>query len=188
MQSSTSPPPINPIEDLLKFIASFTCDYGELLVLLSTFFWSGHLILTDYSFKHFSLLASASITFLFQIMLIQYIVVTIGSIVMIVVIEETFIDFVILIQENISQFFWPLLLLSAVETIGMLLLAKGQNYAPPSHAAILLCLEGVFTTLGSFIFLPNETLHIYEWIGCVFILLGVIVATYYDEVENAHEE
>jgi drug/metabolite transporter (DMT)-like permease len=46
-----------------------------------------------------------------------------------------------------------LLFLAFVEGLAFLMMARGQGCAPPTHAAILLSLEGVFATIAEYIFL-----------------------------------
>jgi drug/metabolite transporter (DMT)-like permease len=46
-----------------------------------------------------------------------------------------------------------LFFLAVSEGLGFILMAIGQNLAPPTHAAIILSLEGVFASIASYIFL-----------------------------------
>jgi drug/metabolite transporter (DMT)-like permease len=43
-------------------------------------------------------------------------------------------------------------------------MAVGQNYSPPTHAAIILSLEGIFASIASYFFL-KETLNHRELSG-----------------------
>jgi hypothetical protein len=52
--------------------------------------------------------------------------------------------------------FFPWLIFLAVsEGLGFTLMAVGQNYSPPTHAAIILSLEGVFASVASYMFLDE---------------------------------
>lgn len=68
-----------------------------------------------------------------------------------------------------------LLFLAVSEGLGFTLMALGQSFAPPAHAAILLSLEGVFTSLFSY-FVLRETLSTRELFGCALMLAGTLLA------------
>eukprot|EP01034_Spumella_vulgaris_P023594 gene23594-29830_t len=72
--------------------------------------------------------------------------------------------------------FLPWMLFLAVsEGLGFTLMAMGQNYSPPTHAAIILSLEGVFASIASYLFL-GETLSRREFMGCIMMLLATLIA------------
>lgn len=52
----------------------------------------------------------------------------------------------------------------------------GQKYTDPTIAAMLLCLESVFSVLFAFIMPPHETLTTVEYIGCAIIFIAIIIA------------
>ena len=52
----------------------------------------------------------------------------------------------------------------------------GQKYTDPTIAAMLLCLESVFSVLFAFIMPPHETLAVVEYIGCAIIFIAIIIA------------
>jgi drug/metabolite transporter (DMT)-like permease len=54
-------------------------------------------------------------------------------------------------------------------------MAMGQNYSPPTHAAIILSLEGVFASISSYLFL-GEVLSMREIMGCLLMLISTLVA------------
>jgi drug/metabolite transporter (DMT)-like permease len=54
-------------------------------------------------------------------------------------------------------------------------MAVGQNYSPPTHAAIILSLEGVFASVASYFFL-SETLSYRELSGCFLMLFAALLA------------
>jgi hypothetical protein len=63
--------------------------------------------------------------------------------------------------------------------LGFTLMAVGQNYSPPTHAAIILSLEGVFASIASYFFL-NETLNHRELTGnvvyiCIYVYLFMYI-------------
>ena len=54
-------------------------------------------------------------------------------------------------------------------------MAVGQTYSPPTHAAMILSLEGVFASVASYTFL-DETLSYRELSGCALMLLATLIA------------
>ena len=54
-------------------------------------------------------------------------------------------------------------------------MAVGQTYSPPSHAAIILSLEGVFASVASYLLL-DETLSYRELSGCFLMLTAALIA------------
>jgi drug/metabolite transporter (DMT)-like permease len=59
--------------------------------------------------------------------------------------------------------------------VGYTLQAVAQQYAPPAHATIILCLEGCFAAVGG-IMLLREPVGIRTIIGFVFMLCGMLVS------------
>jgi drug/metabolite transporter (DMT)-like permease len=59
--------------------------------------------------------------------------------------------------------------------LGFTLMAVGQTYSPPTHAAMILSLEGVFASVASYTFL-DETLSNRELSGCALMLLATLIA------------
>ena len=52
----------------------------------------------------------------------------------------------------------------------------GQKHTEPTLAAMLMCLESVFSVLFAFILPPHEKLMAVEYIGCAVIFIGIIIA------------
>lgn len=76
---------------------------------------------------------------------------------------------------HIIRYFPWLLFLAISEGLGFTLMALGQNYAPPTHAAIILSLEGVFAAVTSY-FILGEILSHRELIGCALMLSATLIA------------
>lgn len=57
----------------------------------------------------------------------------------------------------------------------MNLRAVGQTFSPPTHAAIILSLEGVFAAIASYIVL-GEILSVRELLGCSLMLAATCLA------------
>lgn len=75
---------------------------------------------------------------------------------------------------HMYTFFPWLLFLAISEGLGFVLMALGQNVAPPTHAAIILSLEGVFAAVSSYLIL-GEHLSSREMCGCGLMLVGKLV-------------
>jgi drug/metabolite transporter (DMT)-like permease len=77
--------------------------------------------------------------------------------------------------------------LAISEGLGFTLMAVGQNVSPPTHAAIILSLEGVFASIASYFFL-GEHLSRKEFIGCGlmvrFILFFFQPCIVYSRIRN----
>lgn len=59
--------------------------------------------------------------------------------------------------------------------IGYTFQLAGQKYASPTLASLLMCLESVFAALGGWI-IGGEVLSALEYLGCVLLLSGCVVA------------
>ena len=60
--------------------------------------------------------------------------------------------------------------------IGYTFQVIGQKHTEPTLAAMLMCLESVFSVLFAFILPPHEKLLTAEYIGCATIFTGIIIA------------
>jgi drug/metabolite transporter (DMT)-like permease len=62
--------------------------------------------------------------------------------------------------------------------LGYTLQVVAQRKANPSHAVIILSLEGVFAAIGGWLVL-NEVLSIRDGLGCLFIFCGTLVSQFW---------
>lgn len=65
--------------------------------------------------------------------------------------------------------------LAVSEGAGFTLMAMGQTFSPPTHAAIILSLEGVFAAVASY-FILGEVLSTRELLGCALMLISTFIA------------
>lgn len=81
------------------------------------------------------------------------------------------------IPSNLNSEAWiAILYLVMLSTILCFVIQNvAQKYTPSSHAALIMCLEGVFGAFFAYIFL-NEILTKKMLIGCALILLALIIA------------
>lgn len=145
---------------LLSTLGRFEIQPGDLLELIGSLFWALHFVLLGKFASRFESISFAAGQFF------------IGG----------FINLVIgLFIEDIS-ILTALPLLGAVLYratlsigIGYTLQVWGQKHTPPTDAALILGLEGVFAVVAAWIFLA-QSLAFIQLVGCVIILLGVLIA------------
>jgi len=142
---------------------------GEVLTLFSAFFWTFHIMFTDYATSHVDavyctftqFIGTASLTSILS-WWFEY--------------NEW--------NRNHIWGSWPVIVaLGVMECVGFTVGAIGQTNAPSFHAAIIYGSEAVFATIGGFLFL-GETFTLREWIGCALMLTSTIVAKIDFEVET----
>jgi len=142
-------------------IEEFEMGQGEMLTLCSTVFWAWYIIFTDMATHHIDAM---------HMMIVQLAVVTFFCITAGLVLEP---------QGWLVGHVWDalpwLLYLSVTEGVAFVLLARGQVYSPPTHATIMLSLEGVFASIGGAVFI-GEHLTSHELSGCVLMLTSTFIA------------
>ncbi|MDR2457326.1 MAG: DMT family transporter [Clostridiales Family XIII bacterium] len=154
---------------LLSITSKFTIEIGDLIVLISTFFWASHILITDYFAKklsHSAVILMCTLQF------------SIASFI-------SFIGYLIFDSHLITTSITLDLLLKAAPSIlyvGILstgvaftLQAVGQKYAAPAVATLVMSLESVFGAVGG-IFILSERLDLRESIGCTLVFIAVLLA------------
>jgi len=145
---------------LLSSSDNMSMNFGNLLVLISSFFWAIHVLLIDKFTKNFEPLFLACI---------QFFVTSILCFTSMLIFEKPVIS-------NILLAIIPLLYGGFISVgIGFTLQLIAQKKAHPTHAAIILSLEAVFAVLGGIIIL-NETLSSNTFIGCFLMLSGMLLS------------
>lgn len=134
---------------------------GEMLTLISTVFWTLHITYTDIATTFVDILS---------MMVVQLLVVAGLSYIAALMCEPQ-----LWFWHHILLFLPWMLFLAVVEGLGFTLMALGQHYSPPTHAAIILSLEGVFASIASY-FVLKETLSYHEFMGCCLMLGATFIA------------
>lgn len=134
---------------------------GEMICLVSTVFWTLHITYTDIATSYVDCL---------HMMCVQLSVVSLLSATAAILFEPQ-----AWFWHHMLSFVPWMLFLAVVEGLGFTLMAMGQHFSPPTHAAILLSLEGVFASVASYLFL-GETLSSRELSGCVLMLCATMIA------------
>eukprot|EP01035_Chromulina_nebulosa_P033655 gene33655-45074_t len=135
--------------------------FGETLTIISTVFWTMHITYTDIACDLVDSLHMLTVQFFFVSLLS-------GCVALLTERSGIFLS-------QMVQFLPWMLFLAVSEGLAFMLMALGQNYSPPTHAAIILSLEGVFAAVFSFVFL-GEQLTNRELVGCVLMLLATYIA------------
>ena len=147
---------------LLSVRGSFRMSKGDLLVCVSAFFWAIHvLVLARYAAKVSWISLAVG----------QYVVCAAASFVVALFIEP-------IRGGEIIAAIVPIVYGGALSVgVAYTLQIVGQRYAPPSHAAIILSLEGAFAAVGGFLIL-GEVLKGRELSGCVLMLCGMLISQF----------
>jgi drug/metabolite transporter (DMT)-like permease len=144
----------------LSVKTGFVIGGGDLLVLASAFFWALHVhVIAHAAPRHNSL----------RLSVIQYSMVAILSLIT-AAFTEAFEPAAI----------WsaaPAILYGGIMSVGVAytLQVIGQRHAHPTHAAIILSLEGAFAALGGWLLL-SEVLSPREFAGALLMLTGMIIS------------
>ncbi|NQU04037.1 MAG: DMT family transporter [Syntrophaceae bacterium] len=143
---------------LLSVTAQFTMGFGDFLVLLSAFFWAGHVLIIGWLSPKFNS---------FKLAFFQYAACSLLSLITAAFFEPVTI-------EGIYQAAIPILY-GGVLSVGIAytLQVVAQRKAYPAHAAILLSMESVFAALAGW-FLLDEMMTLRQMIGCALMLSGML--------------
>jgi drug/metabolite transporter (DMT)-like permease len=145
---------------MLSVTDSLTIALGDLLVLISSFFWSCHVLMIAWLTRRFSPL---------HITLVQFLTCAALSLLTAVFLEPFTI-------EGIQQATIPLLYGGFISVgIAYTLQVIGQKYSPPAHAAILLSLESFFAAVSGWIIL-GETLSLRAILGCTLMMAAMLAS------------
>ena len=145
---------------LLSIKKGFTISQGDLLVLISAFFWSIHVHVIGYlSAKRDPIKLAFS----------QFLTCSILSAVVAVLTE--YVSLQDIIGAAIPILYGGLLSVGVAFTLQVV----AQKHAPPTHAVIIMSLETLFAAIGGWLIL-GETLSTRGGVGCALMLLGAIIS------------
>jgi len=153
----------------LSITDSLTILPGDAIVVISAFFWAGHILATDYFVGNISqrdVMRFCVVQFLFA-----------GTVAMLLApfadrfFVENVYDFAALKTALVPILYAGVLSTGAAFTLQ----AIGQQGLPAAPAAIIMSLESVFSVLGGMVIL-SEALSGRETLGCVLMFAAVIIA------------
>jgi len=144
----------------LSINAELDINRGDVLELLGSFFWAGHVLAVFHWGRHFSPL-KLSLVQITVCMLLSFIAAF---------------SFETLLWSQIRVTVGPLLF-AGIGSVGIAytLQILGQREAPPAHAAVILSMETVFAAFGGWLFL-TEVLTGRELFGCLLMLAGMLLS------------
>ena len=145
----------------LSDIGNATIRFGDSLVLIGALFWALHIIYIGKIINHFDLP--------FFIALIQNLIVTTLSFILVIIFEEF--DFSKIKLETIEILYAGILSGGAAFALQIF----GQRNISAAPAAIVMSLEGVIAAIAAWIIL-NQNLELNNIIGCALILGGVLLS------------
>ncbi|MCF8067056.1 MAG: DMT family transporter [Desulfobacterales bacterium] len=145
---------------LLTVSGKFSINLGDFLVLCSAIFWAAHVLLIG----RLSLRVDP-----IKIAVFQFAVCACLSTITAFIFEHVML-------QNIIKALIPIMYAGFLSVgIAYTLQIVAQQYANPTHAAIMLSLEAVFAVAGGWIFL-NEALSVRNIIGCLLMLAGMLIS------------
>jgi drug/metabolite transporter (DMT)-like permease len=145
---------------LLSVREGFTVAPGDLLVLASAVFWALHVLIIDrYGRKVDSI----------ELSVLQFAICSLLCLATAFVIETPTIDGIL--SASVPILYGGLFSVGIAYTLQVV----AQKKAPPSHAAIILSLEGAFAALGGWL-LIGEMLDVRSIAGCALMFAGMLAS------------
>jgi len=138
----------------------WSLEFGDLLVLCSTVFWAIHILLVDrFVEKHDAL----------ELSITQFFFCGVFSLIVALIVESTTLEALLAAK-------WSILYAGCFSTaVGYTLQVVAQKEAHPTHAAIILSMEGVFAAIGGWLLL-SEFMSGRMLLGCCLILVAMLLA------------
>lgn len=133
--------------------------YGDMLVLISSFFWTAHILFIG---------RFASCVDAIEMSTMQIFICFAGSAIVALGVEEF--TWAGACAEAFPIFYAGVMSGGIAFTLQII----GQKYAEPAHAAIIMSLESVFGAFSSWILL-GEVMQPIELFGCLLMILGMVV-------------
>lgn len=145
---------------LLSVNENFSIGYGDLLEIAGAVFWAIHILVIDYFSKKMDAL---------KLSCIQFATCSFLSLITALIFER-------ITLSGISQSLIPILYGGLLSVgVAYTLQVVAQKNAKPSHAALILSMESVFSAIGGAVFL-GESMSSRGYIGCSLILAGILVS------------
>ena len=145
---------------LLSINSGMQIQYGDLLVLVSAFFWAYHVLLISRYAPKMSAYVLATVQFFFC---------AVFSLIMVFFRETP--DIQSLVSSSYSLLYGGIFSVGIAFTLQLV----GQKKSPPTHAAIIMSLESLFAVIGGWLIL-SENITARILIGCAFMLCGMFMS------------
>ena len=147
---------------LLAIHEDFTFQIGDLILFISSFFWTAQILFIDRFASKVDAL-ELSVAQIFTCMSLSFIAM--------IIFESPTLDAIF--NAKFSIFYGGIFSAGVAFTLQVF----GQKYAEPSAAAILMSFESIFGAVSSWLLL-NEVMSSREIFGCVLMFIGVLVTQY----------
>lgn len=145
---------------LLCIKEGFTYEFGDLIIFIGAFFWTGHILCCDYFTKKSDPV---------KLSCVQFFVTFVFSVIAAFLFESP-------TWAGIVECTIPIVYCGVFSAgIGYTLQMVAQKDTDPTIASLILSLEAVFGALGGY-FLLSEILTIRELIGCAIMFAAIIIA------------
>ncbi len=145
---------------ILTVEPNFSINYGDALEFTGAIFWACHVLVIGYYSRHLPAI---------HLSIIQCLIATVFSIIFASTLENNTID-------DFTAAWLPLVYAGvASSSIAYTLQIIGQKKVPASISALILSTEAVFAVIGGWLFM-GEILEPKAYLGCAFILLGMIIS------------
>lgn len=157
---------------LLSLNNDFKVNYGDILTFFCALSYAGHILLVGkYAPRHDPVLLA----------ILQIGVVAAVSIICAVTLET--------LPEQFTRPVWLGLFITAIPAtaLAFLIQNKVQRFTSPTHTAIIFIMEPVFAAATGWLW-AGEILTTRQWIGCLLILTGMLVAELKDSLGTSGTE
>ena len=139
---------------------SFALAPHDALVLLGSFFWAGHILITDHFVRDISPL---------KLCTAQFLIGALPNVVCAACFEQFSFD-------NLLHALWAVCYCGLLSTgLGYVLQSFGQRHCRPAYAALILSLESVFCVIAGALLL-EEKMDSRGYLGCLLMLAAVLLA------------
>lgn len=147
---------------LISVTEKFTVSSGDILVFISSFLWTAHILLIDRFSKKMNAL---------KLSLMQYITASVLSFAAALLFEQ-------ITANGLYSALIPILY-SGIFSVGIAftLQITGQRYAKPAHASIILSMESVFAFIAGILIL-HESMNARGYIGCALMVSAMLLTQY----------
>ena len=145
---------------LLCITDGFSIQSGDLLVLICSIFFAGHILVID----HFSTKVDCV-----KMSMIQFFACAMFNLIPMIIFEQPSIS-------SVLQAYVPILYAGVLSSgVGYTLQIVGQKNSNPVIASLIMSLESVFAVIGGYILLSEE-LSVRELTGCFIVFVAIIIA------------
>lgn len=137
---------------------------GDLIVLISAFFWALYIIYND---KYVPLVD------IYSYSMVQVAVISCASFISSLLLRESYSSI------SLTPAFWYVMVYMGIGVMTLTILFQNwsQQFQGPTQTAIIFTLEPVFAAFFGFL-IGNEILSLFSWVGCGLIFIAIIIMVF----------